>query len=438
MSIKGKEDDNMKDKTGKNVNRDTERNTNENTEMNMETNAEKNAEINKAAKGAERRKRAGKGVLFLKAAVVLSVLLSFVLLIGYLTIHNYYNKMHIVDGKTHSSHGYGANNEICEINECEIEKGLSEDNLSDNSLPDSTKGEIDALEQSIRANMENQAEKLMEDKQVFNILLIGCDAREKGERSRADSIILLSINKESEQLIATSIMRDIYVEIPGHGNNRINAAYAYGGEDLLVETVEKNFKIQIDRYASVDFFVFMDIVDQMGGVEIELNDEEFLVANAYINELNQLLDEPYGTDWLPGGGTHLLNGKQALGYTRIRYVGNADFERTKRQREVLEQIFYKAKNYNLIELNELLNIVLPQITTNLTEGEAITLALGMNSYKKYALKQYRLPCDDTWQPLRIRGMSVLGIDFTQNIQYLKNNLYPENNSYSKNNQYADI
>lgn len=362
--------------------------------------------------------KAGKKAFAIKAVSILAGVFFAIALIWYLTIHSYYNKMNIVNRGAGSTNKYQSDASEWEINGNEIEKILSEDNL-----PDSTDDEIDALELSIRTNMENQAEELMGNKKVFNILLIGCDAREEGGPGRADSIILISINKESEQLIATSIMRDIYVEIPGHGNNRINAAYAYGGADLLVETVEKNFKIQIDRYASVDFFVFMDIVDQMGGVELEISDEEFLVANAYINELNKLLDEPYGTDWLPGGGSHLLNGKQALGYSRIRYVGDADFERTQRQRAVLEQIFNKVKDYNLIELNSLLNIVLPEVTTDLTEGEVITLALGMNAYKKYELKQYRLPYDGTWRNMHIRGMSVLGIDFEENIRKLKKDLY---------------
>lgn len=373
----------------------------------------------------EKKKSSGKGALIIKAAIALGAVFFAVVLIWYLTIHNYYSKMNIVGGRTEEAENYenGTIEEEWEL--IENENSLSEDKLPDEDLPDSTEDEIDALEQSIRINMENQAEELMENKKVFNILLIGCDAREEGGRGRSDSIILISINKESEQLIATSIMRDIYVEIPGHGNNRINAAYAYGGADLLVETVEKNFKIQIDRYASVDFFVFMDIVDQMGGVDLEISDEEFLVANAYINELNVLLDEPYGTDWLPGGGPHHLNGKQALGYSRIRYVGDADFERTKRQRTVLEQIFNKVKDYNLIELNSLLNIILPEITTDLTEGEAITLALEMNAYRKYDLKQYRLPYDGTWRDMRIKGMSVLGIDFETNIQNLKRDLYAD-------------
>lgn len=377
----------------------------------------------KLKKKPDERKKAGKCALIIKATIALAALLFAVVLIWYLTIHNYYSKMNIVDGRTEETGNYETPDEEWDPNRSEIENSLSEDKLPAEALPDSTDDEIDALELSIRINMENQAEELMGNKKVFNILLIGCDAREEGGRGRSDSIILISINKESEQLIATSIMRDIYVEISGHGNNRLNAAYAYGGADLLVETVEKNFKIQIDRYASVDFFVFMDIVDQMGGVDLEISDEEFLVANAYINELNELLDEPYGTDWLPGGGPHHLNGKQALGYSRIRYVGDADFERTKRQRAVLEQIFNKVKDYNLIELNSLLNIILPEITTDLTEGEAITLALGMNAYKKYDLKQYRLPYDDTWRDMRIKGMSVLGINFEKNIQNLKRDIY---------------
>lgn len=414
MSIEEKKDDKIEENVKRKIAEDTKGINSE-----KEDRRDEKQEV-KFKKNPDERKKAGKRALIIKAAIVLGCVFFAIVLIWYLAIHNYYSKMNIVDGRTEGTgnYGNGTADEKWILNGSEIDSSLSEDNL-----PDSTDDEIDALEQSIRINMENQAEELMGNKKVFNILLIGCDAREEGGRGRADSIILISINKESEQLIATSIMRDIYVEIPGHGNNRINAAYAYGGADLLVETVEKNFKIQIDRYASVDFFVFMDIVDQMGGVDLEISDEEFLVANAYINELNELLDEPYGTDWLPGGGPHHLNGKQALGYSRIRYVGDADFERTKRQRAVLEQIFNKVKDYNLIELNTLLNIILPEVTTDLTEGEAITLALGMNAYKKYDLKQYRLPYDDTWRNMRIKGMSVLGIDFETNIQNLKRDLY---------------
>lgn len=351
----------------------------------------------------------------LKASLCVIFLFLVLCMGGYLIFHSYYSKMKIDSGKDHLTAG---RYEGISVNDLSTEEGDL-----DASLPDSAKEEIDTLEEAIRINMKSNAEELGEEEDVFNILLIGCDTRQEGGNGRADSIILISINKEQERIAATSIMRDIYVEIPDHGNNRINAAYAYGGADLLMETIEKNFKIQIDRYASADFFVFMDIVDQIGGVDMEVSDEEARVMNGYINDLNFILGEAKDTDCLKGGGTYLLNGKQALGYSRIRYVGNADFERTQRQRNILEQIFLKVKDCNLIELNSLLGRILPEVTTDLTEGEAITLALGMNSYGKYELVQNRVPYDGTYRSMRIRGMAVLGIDFEENIQHLKKDIY---------------
>lgn len=334
----------------------------------------------------------------------------------YFVIHGYYTKMNIDDG----SKGYGKDQVSNNMMSYETGVEYEEETAAG---PDSSQTDINALEDAIRINMKGNAEEIEGNGDVFNILLIGCDARQEGGTGRADSIILISINKKQEKIIATSIMRDIYVEIPGYGNNRINAAYAYGGADLLMETIEKNFKIQINRYASADFFVFMDIVDQIGGVDMEVSDEEARVMNGYINDLNYILGEAKDTDCLKGGGTYLLNGKQALGYSRIRYVGNADFERTRRQRDILEQIFWEVKDCNLIELNSLLNKILPKVTTDLTEGEAITLILGMSSYKKYELVQGRVPYDGTFRSMRIRGMAVLGIDFEENIRYMKRDIY---------------
>lgn len=335
---------------------------------------------------------------------------------SYLMVHGYYMKMNIDDG----NEVYGK--EQLSNNAMSYEEG-PEYEEEEAAGPDSDQADINALEDAIRINMKSNAEEIEGEGDVFNILLIGCDTRQEGGTGRADSIILISINKKQEKIVATSIMRDIYVEIPGYGNNRINAAYAYGGADLLMETIEKNFKIEINRYASADFFVFMDIVDQIGGVEMEVSDEEAGVMNGYINDLNFILGEAKDTDCLKGGGTYLLNGKQALGYSRIRYVGNADFERTQRQRNVLEQIFLEIKDCNLIELNSLLNKILPEVTTDLTEGETITLALGMSSYGKYELVQSRVPYDGTYRSMRIRGMAVLGIDFEENIRNMKRDIY---------------
>lgn len=314
-------------------------------------------------------------------------------LAAYLTVHSYYTKMNTV----------GSRREKATVSVSQNEEGREEKD----------------------EDLETEPIELFGNEKVFNILLIGYDEREGVGGKRSDSMILLSINRDSKELIATSIMRDIYADIPGHGSNRINAAYAYGEEELLVETIEQNFGIKIDRFVSVDFFVFIDIVDSLGGVEIEVKEEEVKAMNGYINDLNYLLVNFKDTDCLSEGGTYLLNGKQALAYSRIRYVGDADFERTERQRKVLQQIFLKIKECNLAEMNELLEVLLPEVTTDLTEGEVISLMLNMNSYKKYALVEHRIPYDETYSFSRIGEMEVLSIDFDENIRRMKEDIYKQ-------------
>jgi LCP family protein required for cell wall assembly len=228
-------------------------------------------------------------------------------------------------------------------------------------------------------------------------------------------MILVSINKKSKQIVMTSIMRDSYVSIPGYGNTRINAAYAYGGEDLLIDTIEQNFKIQIDRYVAVNFFTFVDVVDAVGGVDITVTDAEAEQINAGST-----------TAKLPGAGTYHLNGSQALAYSRIRHVGNADYQRTERQRTVLEEIFNNMKGASLTELNDMLNVILPELRTDIKEGELFSLMLGyVSSYKDYEVVQCRVPYDGTITNLVINGAMVLGIDMEANQEYLRENIYGE-------------
>lgn len=239
-------------------------------------------------------------------------------------------------------------------------------------------------------------------------------------------MILVSINKKTKKIIVTSILRDIYLQIPGKkNNNRINEAYAFGGADLLMETIEQNFRIQVEQYASVDFYAFIDIVDAVEGVTLEVTEKEIPVINGYVMELNRLTGQEETKDLLTEPGTLLLSGKQALGYARNRYVGNSDFERTARQRRVLEQIFKKVKNSNLAEIKDLLNIILPHVTTNLTEGEMFSLILSLPSYIDYDIEQWSIPMTGTYTSKRIRGMAVLGIDFNKNIGELHRKVYDE-------------
>lgn len=289
---------------------------------------------------------------------------------------------------------------------------------------DSPQQEIDDANKSIEDNLNNNSTPLLYDKDVYNILLIGSDTRVSGGTGRSDSMILISINKKTQKIIATSIMRDIYLQIPGISEgNRINAAYAYGGADLLLKTIQQNFKISVDKYIAVDFFSFIDIIDKVGGVDINITDAEVKVANSYVQEINRLKGLSSDDGLITHSGEQTLTGKQALGYARIRYVGNADFGRTDRQRTVLGQVFSKVKTQNIGQLSDLLNTFLPEVTTNLGKGELFSLLLNMPTYKNYSLDSWRVPVDGAFTYMSIRKMSVLSIDFAKNTEKMKSRIY---------------
>jgi polyisoprenyl-teichoic acid--peptidoglycan teichoic acid transferase len=289
---------------------------------------------------------------------------------------------------------------------------------------DSPQSEIDALNKEIEENFKNNSTPLMYDKDVFNILLIGCDTRKAGGSGRSDSMILVSINKKTSKIVMTSLLRDIYVKIPGIAQgNRLNAAYAYGGASLLLNTIEQNFKIKVDKYIAVDFFSFMDIIDKIGGVSVNISDAEVKVANNYIAEINHLKGLPADDGKFTSSGMQTMTGKQALGFSRIRYVGNGDFGRTDRQRLVMNQVFSKLKTLNFIQLNDLLNTILPETTTNLSKGEFFSLILAMPTYSKYSIDSWHVPTNDAFSYLSIRKMSVLGIDFQKTIAEMRERIY---------------
>lgn len=298
------------------------------------------------------------------------------------------------------------------------------DSRTEASLRDSPADEIAAAEQAITDYLRENSAALTYDKNVLNILLIGCDSLSGTDLGRSDSMILVAVNKSTKKIILTSIMRDIYTAIPGYGNNRINAAFAYGGAGLLLETIQEDFKIKVDKFVIVNFFSFINIIDQLGGVTISVSDEELPVLNRYVEALNWLEELPYDDGLLPQAGDHLLlTGKQALGYCRVRYVGNADYERTERQRAVLSQIFDQAKELSIPELHELLSTLLPNVTTNLDKGELYSLILSSPALLSYDLEQDRIPVDGSYRGLNVRGMAVLQIDFQKNAEELQQRIY---------------
>lgn len=272
--------------------------------------------------------------------------------------------------------------------------------------------------------IESISQEPMKEEGVTNILLIGNDSRSGSTDGRSDAMILISISDTQKKIHMTSLLRDMYVEIPGYQNNRLNAAYSYGGPELLMETIELNFDIEVNRYASVNFQAFANLIDAVGGVDLEVTSAEVELINAYLVEYNILEDRPVGTDYLDTSlsGTIHLNGPQALAYSRNRYIGS-DFGRTERQRKILEAAVSKLPESLLTNSKELINGIMPNLTTNLTQKEIFALSLDAAKLLTYDLVQGTIPVEGSYQNASIRGMSVLEIDFEANKKYIQENIY---------------
>lgn len=259
---------------------------------------------------------------------------------------------------------------------------------------------------------------------VYNILLVGTDNRAEGAVGRSDVMMLVSINQKTETIHLTSFLRDCYVAVPGYGKTRMNHSYAYGGPALLMETIETNFKVHVDRYVAVDFYSFMDVVDTLGGVWIYMNEDEIKTANKYIWSMNV---NQLGLEWSDGyiwgdAGWRKLTGKQALGHARNRFDGN-DYERTARQRNIINQIINGCKYATPSTLVDLAQVILPQITTDMTKSEILSYAANVGAYIGYDIEQHQIPAEGTYYGATISGMSVISLDLDDNIQYLQDTIY---------------
>lgn len=249
---------------------------------------------------------------------------------------------------------------------------------------------------------------------IVNILLIGQDKAEGEDRARSDSMILCTFNKKTKQLTMTSFLRDLYVKIPGFGSNRINAAYTFGGMELLDRTIQENFGVAIDANVEVDFTQFAQIVDMLGGVEIELRPDEA----AYITHKTGI--ETYE-------GTQTLNGEQALAYSRIRKLdADGDFARTNRQRKVMSAMISTYKNAGLRTILDMVNAILPMVNTDMNPVEIVKYAIDLfPAFSSGEVVSQRIPADGSYENKSIDGMSVLVADMEANRQMLKTTLMGE-------------
>ncbi len=262
------------------------------------------------------------------------------------------------------------------------------------------------------------------EEKVHNILLIGADTLD-GSSARSDTMILLSINTEKNRLVLTSFMRDSYVDLPGKGYNRLNAAHSRGGPQYLIETLEHNFGIDIDSYAKVDFTSFKEAIDSMGGMDLT------------VNELNYYYFQYHGFSEIKGltqaqacDGTRKirLDGEAALRYARARKnydgVQNGDFGRTQHQRDFLSQFVNNCKTLGFNELDSLLKTLLPYIVTDMPSGEIKGHMYEIMEYISYDLSDTRVPCAGSWEYYTTsKGAEVLNINVPANAAYVKAKIY---------------
>lgn len=262
---------------------------------------------------------------------------------------------------------------------------------------------------------------ILQDKDVINIMLIGQDKREGQSRQRSDTMILATINMKKKSLQLTSFMRDLYVQIPGYSDNRMNAAYQFGGMELLDQVIEKNFGIHIDGNVEVDFNGFQKCIDMLGGIELELSQAEA----DYICGKNQnvLYPQSLREDWSLTEGMNHLNGEQALIHARNRSIGNSDYRRTERQRDVVMAAFNKAKGANITTMLSLVDEGFSLLTTDMSHGEIMGYAMNVLRMGVTGMESYRIPQDGAYTPAVIRQMQVLVPDLEKNREYLQEVLY---------------
>lgn len=340
----------------------------------------------------KRRKKSSPARAALKLLCTLLGLILVVMLGGTLYFQHLLGSINYVDPDSNTT-----------LSQEELDAYLSSEDNTDNTSPTINAGDVEFGTNDTLIGGSGSG--------IINILLIGQDRREGEARARSDSMILCTFNKSTRQLTMTSFLRDLYVQIPGYRDNRINAAYAAGGMSLLNKTLEKNFGIQIDGNVEVDFTQFADIIDLLGGVEIELRQDEA----DFINE---------GNSGSLTAGLQKLNGVQALAYARIRKLdADGDFSRTNRQRKLITALIDAYKNASLTSILSILDDILPMITTDLSNLEIISYAVELFPMLAGAeVVSQHIPADGAYSGKMIDGMSVLVADMDAARQLLKQTL----------------
>ena len=266
--------------------------------------------------------------------------------------------------------------------------------------------------QKVEVNKDNLSinkTQVEEEKHIKNIALFGIDAP-KGKAGRSDAIMILTLDEEHKVMKLTSIMRDSYVNIPGHGDDKITHAYAFGGPELAMKTLNENFKVNVEDFMAVNFTSLPEIIDKLGGVKINIIPEEI-----------------HHIPGITSPGEQVLNGAEALAYSRIRYATGGDYKRTERQRVVLEAVFEKLKSTPSKEYPSLIDDFLPYVETNMSSMDMIKLATDVAPLVKGNLETARFPLDGYCDGKMINGVWYLVYDRQATLNQIQEYIYDNKN-----------
>ena len=251
----------------------------------------------------------------------------------------------------------------------------------------------------------------------LNVALFGVDSREAslGKGTRSDTIMIASLNQETGEVKISSVYRDTILQQSDGTYNKANAAYSFGGVEEAVALLNKNLDLNIEHYVAVNFNAMIDVIDTLGGLDIELTEEEVKYTNMYCDETAVVTGRPFEED-LVGAGVHHLDGVQATSFCRIRYTKGDDFKRTERQRFVIEKIVEKLQAANLATINKIADDVFAEVGTNFTLPEILSYA---KDFKKYTLGETTgFPFNKSTGTLSGIGSSVLPTDLAGDVQQL--------------------
>lgn len=230
---------------------------------------------------------------------------------------------------------------------------------------------------------------------ITNILLVGTDGEYIEKWNRSDSMMVVTIDSKNKDIRISSIARDTYVDIPGYSTEKLTHAYAYEGIDLLREVFKVNFNLNIDKYIAVNFVSFMDIMDELGGVEVNVEEKD-------IKEINKYIDACYGyyknkdekdKEYITKSGVQRLNGYQALAFSRIRYTDSA-FARDNRHREVAESVYKEFAQKGVETYKKCAEIILNNTKTNISPIEMMNLAYTVLKINDKDIEQFQFPLEE--------------------------------------------